>query len=197
MKKLFSIALVCMASLSVNAQNLTQQMFQLYNGHVKTLTQSIEGTSEKATACFDRNGRVLSVEQSGVKLEYSWNGNNSVEIQGYMNGQYQGNQMIYISELSSSRYRYEMGPVSFAIDFKANGAISKQIISAEGQSQSTYFYYGSSSDTMPYKVVTSMGGQSMSMMVDVHETDGYGNPIRYTQTANDQSVTYIYDIIYY
>lgn len=190
--------LVSLASLSVSAQNLTQQMFQLCKGQVKTLIQKVEGMPGEAKTMFDRNGKVLSYEQPDGKMEYSWNTNNSsVEIRGYVNGQLQGSQMLYISEMTASRYRYEMGGVSFSVDFKSNGAISKQAASMSGQTQTTFYYYKKTDDTLPYKMVTSMGGQSMSAMVDILEKDSYGNPTKFTQTANGQTITTRYDITYY
>lgn len=199
MKKSFIlIVLAFAANLNVSAQNLTQQMFQLYKGQIKTLIQKVEGMSGEAKTMFDRNGKVLSYEQPDGKMEYYWNtDNSSVEIRGYANGQLQGSQMLYISEMTASRYKYEMGGVLYTVDFKSNGAVSKQTASMNGQTQTTFFYYKRIDDILPYKTVMSMGGQSMSAMIEIIEKDSYGNPTKFTQTANGQTITTIYEITYY
>lgn len=199
MKRLITLCLLFVATvLCACAQNLTQQMFNLYQGHVKTLVQRIEGMSGEAITQFDKNGKVLSFQQGDSRMEYSWKEENSgVEISGYVNGQYQGSQMFSISDMSSTDYKYETGGISFAIKFKSNGAISKQTISANGQTQTSFYYYKRQDDLMPYKIVTSMGGRSLSVNVEILSTDYYGNPTKFTQTSNGQTLTTMYEISYY
>lgn len=187
-----------MSCVTITAQNLTQQMLQLYCGQIMTLVQRNEGMSGEAKTQFDRNGRVLSYEEPGGKLEYSWSDDNSsVELRGYQNGQYQGTQMLYISEMSTSRYEYTVAGVSYNIDFNSVGSISKQKMSANGQTQTSFFYYRTREDRLPYKIVMSMGGQSMSIAVEVLERDSYGNPIRVSQTANGETMITVNEITYY
>lgn len=199
MKKIsFLIMMTFVVNFNVIAQNLTQQMCQLHKGHVKTLTQRIEGQPGEGITRFDKDGKVLSFEQANVKMEYSWNSDNrSVEIKGYQDGIFQGSQMLYISEWSSSRLVYETGGVSLTTDFKKNGAISKQTMSANGQTQTSYLYYKRPDDFLPYKTVTSSGGQSMTINIELLSTDSFGNPTKYSQTVNGQTIITYCDITYY
>lgn len=195
---LYSCVSLFTATLCANAQNLTQQMYNLYEGHVKTLVQKIEGTPGEVITQFDENGRVLSTEQGDMKLNYLWNDDSScIELRGYTNGKLQGSQMLYVSEMNALKYRYEVGGISFTIDFKTNGAVSKQTVSMNGQTQTTFFYFKSMEDTLPYKMVMSMGGQSMSAMIEIREVDSYGNPICLSQTANGQTMISTNEITYY
>lgn len=197
-RKIVFCLLLSVVTLCANAQNLTQQMFQLYKGQVKTLVQRVEGMEGEGIAQFDRNGRVLSYEGPEGKMEYSWSDDNSsVEIRGYNNGQLLGAQMIYISEMSANRYKYEVGGASSTVEFKSNGAVSKQTASMNGQTQNVFFYYEKAEDMFPYKMVSSMGGQSMSNMVKILETDSHGNPTRVSQTINGQTLINRYEITYY
>lgn len=199
MKRIFIFSLLLVAAtLCSNAQNLTQQMFNLYQGQVKSLVQKMEGMPGEAIVQFDKTGKVLSVQQGDSRMDYSWKEDNSgVEISGYVNEQFQGSQMLYISEMTTTEYMYEASGISYAVKFKSNGAISKQTMSANGQTQTSFFYYKKQEDLMPYKIVTSMGGQSMTINVEILSMDSYGNPTKFTQTSNGQTITTIYEITYF
>lgn len=199
MKKIIISLFVAIAStMCTNAQNLTQQMLNLYKGNVKTIVQRVEGIDGEAVTRFDRTGKITSVEQGGGKMDYSWSSDNkSVELKGYVNGQYQGAQMLYIKEMTSTNYKYETGGVTYTVEFKKNGAINKQTMSANGQSQTTFFYFKRPDDLYPYKAVTSMGGQSMTVTSTVLSTDSYGNPTKISQSSNGQTMTMICEITYY
>ena len=199
MKKIIVFLLFAIAfTLQINAQSLTQQMFNLYKGNVKTLVQKVEGIDGEIVTHFDKTGKVTSIEQGGGRMDYSWSSDNkSVELKGKVNGQYQGSQMLYISEMSSSIYKYEIGGISYNVEFKKNGAVNKQTISSNGQTQTTFFYFKRPDDLFPYKAVTSMGGQSITVTTSVLSTDSYGNPTKITQSSNGQSMTVICEISYY
>ncbi len=162
------------------------------------MVQRFEGVQGEAITQFDKDGKVLSFEQPEGRLEYSWSDDNSsVEIRGFVNGLLQGSQVVRISEMSASKYVYEIGGISYTVDWKSNGAVSKQTMTVNGQNQTTFFYYKRPEDFYPYKSVTSMGGQSMTTTIQVIETDSYGNLKKFSQTANGQTVITLLDIAYY
>lgn len=199
MKKVLSLCImVFVAFLNVNAQMLTQQMFNLYYGHVKTLAVRVEGVFGESSAKFDRDGKVTEIIENGVQYKMQWNKEcSSVLLRGYVNGSCQGEQTLSIYENSASTFSYGVAGITNTYNFKSNGAISKQTMSSNGQTQSCYYYYRSSEDIYPYKTVTTMNGQSMTTTIEILSVDSKGNPTRYSQSSNDHTMTRILEITYY
>lgn len=198
MKKMIFMLLAIVAITSVQAQELTQRMFNIYNGNAKTLVEGYQGMEQKMTVQFDRQGRVLSKTDGVTKYVYNWaSDGKSIDVKGYFNGQYQGAQPIYISEMSSSKYIYEIAGVTYTILFKSNGAINKMTASAGGQCMTTTYYYNDPNSQFPYKIVTSQDGQSMSTSISVISKDSKGNCTKNSQTVNGQSAINESAITYY
>ena len=167
MKKYFlSFAIVLCAIFYANAQELTKNMFTIYYGQPKTLVQSSSAMPGTMTVDFDRSGRVLSKTSGEGKMVYNWSSDGtSVEVKAYNNGQYVGSGMIYIEQMTSEMYKYTVDGATIEVSFRTNGSINKMTMSGGGQSMSTTYYYNSSTDTYPYKLVQAGGGQSMTINV--------------------------------
>lgn len=199
MKKLFLISLVFMGFYgTVKAQELTKQMFNIYYGQPRTLIQSNSAMPGTMTIEFDRSGRVLSKSSGDGKMVYNWSSDGtSVEVKAYNNGQYVGSGMIYIEQMTSEKYKYTADEASFEVTFRSNGSINKMTMSGGGQSMSTTYYYNNSTDAYPYKIVSAGGGQSMALSVTGIDKDAKGNCIKFTQSAQGQSVVSTNTISYY
>lgn len=183
---------------NIKGQELTKQMFNIYYGQPKTLVQSNNLTPETMTIEFDRSGRILSKSGGNGKMVYNWNSEGtSVEVKGYNNGQYMGSSMIYIEQMTNDKYKYTTNGTTFEVMFRSNGSINKMIMSGGGQSMSTTYYYNSSTDAYPYKIVSAGGGQSMTVNVSGVSKDSKGNCIKYTQSAQGQSIVSTNTITYY
>ena len=199
MKKNLILLLVLMVSNGVvKAQELTKQMFNVYFGQPKTLVQSSNISPESVTIEFDKSGRVLSKQSGSGKIAYNWSSDGkSVELKAYNNGQYMGASMIYIEQMTSEKYKYTVDGATIEVSFRTNGSISKMTMSGGGQSVSTTYYYSSSTDSYPYKIVTAGGGQSMTVNVSGVEKDSKGNSVSFTQSAQGQSMVNKNSILYY
>lgn len=199
MKQFFLTLAICICNYCcVNAQELTKQMFNIYFGQPKTLVQSSSAMPGTMTIEFDRSGRVLSKSGGDGKMVYNWSADGtSVEIKAYNNGQYMGSAMIYIETMTSEKYKYTANGTSIEVSFRPNGSINKMTMSGGGQSMSTTYYYNSSTDVYPYKIVSAGGGQSMTATVTGIDKDSKGNCIKYTQSAQGQSVVNTNNISYY
>ena len=167
MKKFFLSFVVAICSIvCVSAQELTNSMFNIYYGQPKTLVQSSSMMPGTITIEFDRSGRVLSKTVGDGKMVYNWSTDGtSVEVKAYNNGQYMGSGMIYIETMTSKMYKYTADGASIEVTFRPNGSINKMIMSGGGQSMSTTYYYNSSTDAYPYKIISAGGGQSMTLRV--------------------------------
>lgn len=199
MKKKLVLSLVLMISnCAVNAQELTKQMFNIYFGQPKTLVQSSNSSPESMTIEFDKSGRVLSKNAGSGKMVYNWNSDGtSVEVKAYNNGKYMGAGMIYIEQMTSEKYKYTADGATIEVSFRTNGSINKMTMSGGGQSMSTTYYYNSSTDAYPYKIVMTGGGQSMTINVTGVEKDSKGNCIKLKQSAQGQSMINTNRILYY
>lgn len=199
MKQLIvTILLTVFGTLLTNAQGVIQPMYNLYRGHVETLTQHIEGLWGEISVKFDHDGRALEINQNGVKLELAWSDDKtSVNIKGYANGVFQGEQPMTVKENSDTKFEYEMAGVTYTVIFQSNGSISKQTMTNGAQKMTNFYYYRSSDDLYPFKIVTNMQGQSMTAEINILETDKYGNATRFSQTMNGQTQTTINEITYY
>lgn len=199
MKQFFLTLAICICNYCcVNAQELTKQMFNIYYGQPRTLVQSSSAMPGTMTIEFDRSGRVLSKTVGDGKMVYNWSSDGtSVEVKGYNNGQYVGSGMIYIEQLTSEKYKYTADGASIEVSFRPNGSINKMTMSGGGQSMSTTYYYNSSTDAYPYKIVSAGGGQSMTLSVTGIDKDSKGNCIKFTQSAQGQSVVSTNTISYY
>lgn len=199
MKKLFLTLTICIFNYCyVNAQELTKQMFNIYYGQPKRLVQSNSAMPGTMTIEFDHSGRVLSKSGGDVKMVYNWGADgNSVEVKAYNNGQYVGSGMIYIEQMNSEKYKYTADGATIEVNFRSNGSINKMTMSGGGQSMSTTYYYNSSTDSYPYKIVSAGGGQSMTVNVSGIEKDSKGNCIKCTQSSQGQSMVNTYSISYY
>ena len=71
------------------------------------------------------------------------------------------------------------------------------VMSGGGQSMSTTYYYNSSTDVYPYKIVSAGGGQSMTVNISGVSKDSKGNCIKYTQSSQGQSIVSTNTISYY
>ena len=146
---------------TTKAQELTKQMFNIYYGQPMTLVQSSSAMPGTMTIEFDRSGRVLSKSGGDGKMVYNWSSDGtSVEVKAYNNGQYVGSGMIYIEQMTSEKYKYTADGASFEVTFRSNGSVNKMIMSSGGQSMSTTYYYNSSTDVYPYKIVSAGGGHT-------------------------------------
>ena len=199
MKNFLVLTLVLMVSnCAVKAQELTKQMFNIYFGQPKTLVQSSNMSPESMTIEFDKSGRVLSKKSGSGKMVYYWSPDGaSVEVKAYNNGQYTGAGMIYIEQMTSEKYKYTADGATIEVSFRTNGSINKITMSGGGQSMSTTYYYNSSTDAYPYKIVTAGGGQSMTVNVTGVEKDSKGNSIKFTQSSQGQSMVNTNSISYY
>ena len=199
MKKLLSALAICICSYChVNAQELTKQMFNIYYGQPRILIQSNSVMPGTMTIEFDRSGRVLSKSGGDGKMVYNWSSDGtSVEVKAYNNGQYIGSGMIYIKQMTSEKYKYTADGASFEVTFRSNGSINKMTMSGGGQSMSTTNYNNSSTDVYPYKIVSAGGGQSMTLSVTGIGKDSKGNCIKFSQSAQGQSVVSTNSISYY
>ena len=199
MKKCYlSLVVVICNIFCANAQELTKNMFNIYYGHPKTLVQSSSMMPGTMTIEFDRSGRVLSKTGGDVKIEYNWSSDStSVEVKAYNNGQYVDSGMIYIEQMTSDKYKYTADGLSIEVTFRSNGSINKITTSDGGQSMTTTYYYNSSTDTYPYKLVQAGGGQSMTINIAGFEKDSKGNCVKFTQSAQGQSVVSTNTISYY
>ena len=199
MKKLFLVLAINVCNYCcVIAQELTKQMFNIYYGQPKTLVQSSSVAPGTMTIEFDRSGRVLSKSGGDGKMVYSWSSDGtSVEVKAYNNGQYVGSGMIYIEQMTSDKYKYTADGAKIEVSFRTNGSINKMTMSGGGQSMSTTYYYNSSTDAYPYKIVSAGGGQSMTVNVSGVSKDSKGNWIKYTQSAQGQSIVNTNTISYY
>ena len=199
MKKcLFFIAIFVLVVNYANGQELTKQMFNIYYGQPKTLVQSSSAMPGTMTIEFDRSGRILSKTGGDGKMVYSWSSDGtSVEVKVYNNGQCVGSGMIYVEQMTSEKYKYTADGATIEVSFRANGSINKMIMSGGGQSMTTTYYYNSSTDLYPYKIVSAGGGQSMTVNVSGVSKDSKGNCIKYTQSAQGQSMISTNTITYY
>ena len=173
-------------------------MFNIYYGQPRILIQSNSVMPGTMTIEFDRSGRVLSKSGGDGKMVYNWSSDGtSVEVKAYNNGQYIGSGMIYIEQMTSEKYKYTADGASFEVTFRSNGSINKMTMSGAGQSMSTTYYYNSSTDVYPYKIVSAGGGQSMTLSVTGIGKDSKGNCIKFSQSAQGQSVVSTNSISYY
>lgn len=199
MKNLFILFVISVCvNTTAKAQELTKDMFNIYYGQPKTLIQSNSAMPGTMKIEFDRSGRVLSKSGGDGKMVYNWSPDGtSVEVKAYNNGQYLGSGMIYIEEMTSGKYKYTADGASIEVYFRSNGSLNKMIMSGGGQSMSTTYYYNSSIDAYPYKIVSAGGGQSMTLNVTGIEKDFKGNCIKFTQSAQGQSIVNTNTISYY
>ena len=199
MKKfLLSVAFVAYNIFCASAQELTKNMFNIYYGQPKTLVQSNSMMPGTMTIEFDRSGRVLSKTSGDGKMVYNWSADGtSVEVKAYNNGQYLGSGMIYIEQMTSEKYKYTANGATIEISFRANGSINKMTMSGGAQSVTTTYYYNSSTDSYPNKIVSAGGGQSMTVNVSGVEKDSKGNGIKFTQSSQGQSMVNTNSILYY
>ncbi len=199
MKQLFlTLAISFCNYCFVNAQELTKQMFNIYYGQPKTLVQSNSSMPGTMTIEFDRSGRVLSKSGGDSKMVYNWSSDGtSVEVKAYNNGQYMGSGMIYIEQMTSEKYKYTADGATIEVTIRSNGSINKMVMSGGGQSMSTTYYYNSSTDVYPYKIVSAGGGQSMTVNISGVSKDSKGNCIKYTQSSQGQSIVSTNTISYY
>lgn len=194
----FFIAIFVLVVNYANGQELTKQMFNIYYGQPKTLVQSSSAMPGTMTIEFDRSGRILSKTGGDDKMVYSWSSDGtSVEVKAYNNGKYMGSGMIYIEQMTSDKYKYTADGAKIEVTFRTNGSMNKMTMSGGGQSMSTTYYYNSSTDTYPYKIVSAGGGQSMTVNVSEVNKDSKGNCIKCTQSAQGQSIVSTNTITYY
>lgn len=198
MKNLF-LSLVLMISIcDAKSQELTKQMFNIYFGQPETVVQSSNVSQESMTIEFDKFGRVLSKRSGSGKMVYNWSSSGkSVEVKAYNNGQYMGTGMIYIEQMTPEKYKYTADGTTIEVSFRSNGSINKMTMSGGGQSMSTTYYYNSYTEVYPYKIVTTSGGQSMTVNVTVIEKDYKGNCIKFTQSSQGRSMVNTNSILYY
>ena len=183
---------------TTKAQELTKQMFNIYYGQPMTLVQSSSAMPGTMTIEFDRSGRVLSKSGGDGKMVYNWSSDGtSVEVKAYNNGQYMGSGMIYIEQMTSEKYKYTADGATIEVTIRSNGSINKMVMSGGGQSMSTTYYYNSSTDVYPYKIVSAGGGQSMTVNISGVSKDSKGNCIKYTQSSQGQSIVSTNTISYY
>lgn len=199
MKKiLLSLTVIVYNIFCASAQELTKNMFNIYFGQPKTLVQSSSMMPGTMTIEFDRSGRVLSKTGGDGKMVYNWSTDGtSVEVKVYNNGQYVGSGMIYIEQMTSEKYKYTADGATIEVSFRANGSINKMTMTGGGQSRATTYYYNSSADSYPYKIVSAGGGQSMTVNVTGIDKDSKGNCIKYTQSSHGQSMENTNSILYY
>jgi hypothetical protein len=199
MKKfLFFIVIFVLMVNYARGQELSKQMFNIYYGQPKTLVQANSIAPGTMTIEFDRSGRVLSKSVGDGKMVYTWNTDGtSVEVNTYNNGQHVGSGMIYIEQMTSDKYKYTADGATIEVSFRANGSLSKMTMSGGGQSMSTTYYYNSSTDAYPFKIVSAGGGQSMTVNVSGVSKDSKVNCIKCTQSVQGQSMISTNSIAYY
>lgn len=198
MKKIVFIIFAFLATTTLSAQQLTQQMFGLHFGNIRTLTQRVDGVPGKSVIKFYKDGRVSETRQNGVKMVYDWDSDGSrIILRAYVDDEFEGEQTIYIEEMSSYKYKYSINGIECLTEFNSNGSLSRTKFTANGQNQITNYYYESSYDTIPYKFVVTMNGQSMSVTMDIIDSDIHGNPTKILQSANGQSMVTNNEIEYY
>lgn len=200
MKKIITICLFLMSgfSMSVNAQCLTQQMCQLYNGHVKTLVQRVQGVTGETKIAFDNTGKVLSVlYPNGNKLECTWiDDNGKIEFRGFISGFYQGIQIADVREMQPARYDFSCGGIDYEVLFNENGTMSKEISSGGGYTRTQTYYYNPG-ERFPYKcVLKTAAGESLSAYT-VLAKDSHDNVTKFSVTTDNQTTITTLEIEYY
>lgn len=190
-KHIFFLILLVFA-INSNAQNLTQQMYYMYNGHVKTLIQRVQGVPGETKIDFDRQGRVVSIVQPGnSKMLYTWHENgNDVEIKSFVGDLYLGKLVIKIKEMKPSMYSYQCDGIDYEVSFNSNGSFSYIRSSGGGYTRLQSFFYDKNS-MFPYKSLRKTANESITYILSALSADEHQNVTKFsTQVDNHTTITY-------
>ena len=159
---------------------LTAQQLDIYFGHPKKV--SVEDNSGTTVIQFDIQGRITSLSQGNMRIEYDWESDDrSVIVSQFIGQNMQDGGIIEIEEFTKKRYKYNCGETNIIVNFMKNGAVENTEVSSPYMSGTTKCYYHTPNDMYPYAIEQSMGDQSIKVVVTIDKTDSYGNAIEITQ----------------
>lgn len=179
------------------SQNLVAAQMNIYFGHPKTVIQNnSQGT---IVTTFDYEGRILSISQGNMRMDYDWaNDGKSVIVSMYQGADIKDSVAISISEMSNKKLKYNIGDiVNFEISFKSNGAVEHCVNSNPQMTVTTDYYYKNIDDFYPYSYEMYMGDQSIKISLIIDKMDSIGNAIEYTQELMGQKDSSRLEIEYY
>ena len=192
---LMILSISCIAA--VDAQNLTAAQMNIYFGHPKKATQSTpQGVMVTE---FDRDGRILSTTQGNMRIDYDWaEDGKSVTLSMFQGQNIKDSGVIEISEMSPEKLAYNVGgAVDYTVEFKANGAVSKGVMSNPQMAITTEYFYKEGDEYYPYAIEMRMGDQAQKVSVTVDRKDEAGNAVEFTQELMGQKEVTHLDIEYY
>ena len=201
--KYFVILFLLFSSLSTLGQDICCRTFNIYIGKVKEITDVVSnsyGQSQIRTTTFDESGRILSQSSGDFKYTYYWCAD-STEIECVLSEMDKdavvNKAYVYVNTYSDSELDYEIGDVSYHIDFNANRSINKSKIKQNKNILETQYVYNDGNNLYPYKVVQKSGSQTMVTYISVKKVDEYNNLLEFSQTSNGVTLTTQRTITYY
>ena len=184
MKKNIMVMLTLLLAIgnSVNAQELTKNMFNVYFGNPKQLTVT-DGNGTMVVE-FDRQGRVLSKSMNDMKFVYQWDDDNDeVEVTLFNGDTKLNSTYIHLIIFTDTHYKYETDGVVLEVLLNDNGVL----VQFKGVNPITTvtqdYFYENDSDVIPQKVIVTNGNMSQTAYFS-GKTDKMGNVTDITQSSN-------------
>ena len=199
MKKSVLLLLLCFVSIGAYAQYLTQQMCFLPSGNVK----KVESWNASANLCaetvyFDRKGKIAKMVFPNGEYTFEWNADNTeIECSLVNNGEVVQKDYIYVNEMDSEHYDYDINNVNNVLKLRPNNTIASVVATSNGQTMTNKAYYKGDNDILPYKTVMSMGDNRQVIFYRLISTDSHDNPIRYSMSSGGTTVEIVRKITYY
>lgn len=189
----FGLLLCCLSAFGQDVLNF--RMCDVYRGKVKSIVVT-SPEMMKSEAEFSTDGKIMSMKNSMLQIDYEWNGNDEVKLLG--NNSYGSETVyIYINEYKDDFYDYDMGETNMKVWFRENGSLYKKVMTQNGNTMTCTYHYQKDSDLYPYKIENRMGTQSQVIYVNVEKCDAKGNAIIFSQTSNGVTIQQKRKISYY
>lgn len=196
MKRIWFNLICLLCSISIYGQDILDfRMCDAYNGKVKSIV--VTSPEMMQSVCeFSADGKIKHCKNNEIEVDYEWNGDEELKLI-VSNSQETQTLYMYINAYRKDYYEYDLGEGNCKIWFRANGSVEKKIMSQNGITASSTYYYHNDSDLYPYKIENRMGTQSQVIYVNVEECDSMGNAIVVSQTCNGITVKQERTITYY
>jgi len=180
---------------TVNSQELTKNMFNVYFGNPKQLT-STDGNGTMVVE-FDRQGRVLSKSMNNMKFVYQWDEeNDEVEVTLFTGDTKLSSTYIHLITFTDTHYKYETDGITIEAFFNDYGVLIKFIGVNPQTTIIQDWYYENVSDVIPQKVTITSGNMTQTAYFS-GKTDKKGNITEITQSSNGAVSTVKRKIKYY
>ena len=189
-----------MASIASESQAqllLTKQLLSVPKGHPRKVIRSSINTPDLVFE-FDKNGRLILMEQGDEKARFNWT-SDSTEVEWVLFAEQTetARNIVSIDKLTETECEYECDGVIFDFKLRKDGAVLSYSISSSESKMEITHHFRNDNDIYPFQIVQSDGVQAGVVLVNINETDQYGNATSVTQSINGQQMTFLTTIEYY